>query len=64
MNALLICVSLVGKPNVVDVAAALIGATQNSHQPIRVAALGHSAKLVDKVSVWLPDSAIASAVVP
>ena len=34
-----------------------------NREPVRIATIGHLTKLVDKVSVWLPNTAVASAVV-
>jgi len=51
------------KPNIINVTTTLISTTQNSHQLICVATLGHRAKLVNKILIWLTNTAIANAVV-
>ena len=51
-----ICISISTKPDIVYVAAMLIGTTQNSRQSICIAALGYCAELVNKLLVWPTNS--------
>ncbi|HEX4343222.1 MAG TPA: hypothetical protein VH255_07515, partial [Verrucomicrobiae bacterium] len=50
------------KPDIRNIATALIGTPQNCYQSIRITALGYRVKLVDKSLIWLPNSAITNAV--
>ena len=63
IKTLSVCVSIVIKPNVIHVSAALVRTTQNSRQPIGVPTVCDLPQLANKVFVWLTDSAIADAVV-
>lgn len=56
-------ISISTKPDIVYVAAMLIGTTQNSCQSICIAALGYCAKLVNELLIWLANSCVANAVV-
>ena len=63
MNALTICVSLVGKPHIIDVAATLICATQSASESVRVSALGKCPKLMNKIGVRPAHTSVANAVI-